>query len=214
MPAWITSELRLLVSVPICPCRSSTSTSRPVRASARAHASPTTPAPTTTQSTRSAALMVERGCVRKRAGQRLAEAPRPLRQTRPALRDELLDALPELVDFFRRRSEVVSADDEADVACLRKYRLQRLHLRLHREERTPLRRGSGTRHVPVTVVALPAPGAARQAPMRRFVQRARGIVVREEDLRRLATHSRYVQRFRGAAGHQRVVGAQELRVEN
>ena len=50
MPAWITSELRELVWLPISPSRSSTTTSRPAIASARATASPTTPAPTTTQS--------------------------------------------------------------------------------------------------------------------------------------------------------------------
>ena len=53
MPAWITSELRELVWLPISPSASSTTTSRPARASARATASPTTPAPTTMQSTRS-----------------------------------------------------------------------------------------------------------------------------------------------------------------
>ena len=53
MPAWITSELRELVWLPISRSASSTTTSRPASASARATASPTTPAPTTTHSTRS-----------------------------------------------------------------------------------------------------------------------------------------------------------------
>ncbi len=50
MPAWMTSELRELVPVPMASVASATSTSRPVRASARAIARPTTPAPMTTQS--------------------------------------------------------------------------------------------------------------------------------------------------------------------
>src|ERR1700689_4698268 len=50
MPAWITSELRLLMPVPIALSDSSTMTSRPAIASARATASPTTPAPITAQS--------------------------------------------------------------------------------------------------------------------------------------------------------------------
>src|SRR6266403_2050323 len=53
MPAWITSELRELVCVPIASSASSTITSRPASASSRAIARPTTPAPTTTASTRS-----------------------------------------------------------------------------------------------------------------------------------------------------------------
>ena len=53
MPAWITSLLRELVSVPIMPAASSTITSCPASASWRATARPTTPAPITTQSTRS-----------------------------------------------------------------------------------------------------------------------------------------------------------------
>src|SRR5918995_867613 len=53
MPAWITSLLRELVSVPIMPAASRTSTSRPDSASWRATARPITPAPITTQSTRS-----------------------------------------------------------------------------------------------------------------------------------------------------------------
>ena len=51
MPAWITSLLRELVSDPISSCCSSTITSWPASASARATASPTTPAPTTMVST-------------------------------------------------------------------------------------------------------------------------------------------------------------------
>src|SRR5262245_788646 len=50
MPAWITSLLRELVSEPISSCCSNTTTSWPTSASARATASPTTPAPTTTVS--------------------------------------------------------------------------------------------------------------------------------------------------------------------
>src|SRR6185503_4959807 len=50
MPAWITSELRELVWVPIAFSASRMTTSRPDWASARAMASPTTPAPTTTAS--------------------------------------------------------------------------------------------------------------------------------------------------------------------
>src|SRR5882724_9415615 len=51
MPAWMTSLLRELVSLPMVSPRSSRMTSRPLRARARAMASPMTPAPTTTQST-------------------------------------------------------------------------------------------------------------------------------------------------------------------
>src|SRR3546814_60755 len=50
MPAWMTSELRELVPVPIASAASTISTSRPDRASSRATASPTTPAPRTIQS--------------------------------------------------------------------------------------------------------------------------------------------------------------------
>src|SRR5262245_50935826 len=50
MPAWITSELRELVCVPIASSASTITTSRPSRASARATARPTTPAPITTAS--------------------------------------------------------------------------------------------------------------------------------------------------------------------
>src|SRR5665647_445086 len=57
MPAWMTSLLRELVSVPIAPASSRITTSRPASASARAHARPTTPAPMTTQSTRSMMLL-------------------------------------------------------------------------------------------------------------------------------------------------------------
>src|SRR5689334_21260739 len=51
MPAWMTSELRELVCVPIASSASSTMTSRPASANSRAMARPTTPAPTTTAST-------------------------------------------------------------------------------------------------------------------------------------------------------------------
>src|SRR4051812_32362782 len=47
----MTSLLRELVCVPIATSDSRTITSRPASASARAHASPTTPAPMTTEST-------------------------------------------------------------------------------------------------------------------------------------------------------------------
>src|SRR6185503_21201973 len=50
MPAWITSELRELVCVPIASSASRITTSRPAWASARATARPTTPPPTTTAS--------------------------------------------------------------------------------------------------------------------------------------------------------------------
>jgi hypothetical protein len=53
MPAWITSLLRDEVSVPTASAASSTTTSRPPSASARATASPMTPAPTTMHSTES-----------------------------------------------------------------------------------------------------------------------------------------------------------------
>src|SRR3546814_17984416 len=56
MPAWITSLFRELVPVPIMSALSSTITSRPAIASRRATASPTTPAPITTQATRSVIL--------------------------------------------------------------------------------------------------------------------------------------------------------------
>src|SRR2546421_346387 len=56
MPAWMTSELRELVCVPIASSASRMMTSRPAIASSRAIASPTTPAPTTTASTLSMAL--------------------------------------------------------------------------------------------------------------------------------------------------------------
>src|SRR5258708_11281652 len=51
MPAWITSELRELVCVPIASSAWRMITSRPASASSRAMARPTTPAPTTTAST-------------------------------------------------------------------------------------------------------------------------------------------------------------------
>src|SRR3954468_3256244 len=47
MPAWITSELRELVWVPIASSASRITTSRPAIASSRAMARPTTPAPMT-----------------------------------------------------------------------------------------------------------------------------------------------------------------------
>jgi len=50
MPAWMTSLLRELMPVPKAFSASSTITSRPASASARATARPTTPAPTTTAS--------------------------------------------------------------------------------------------------------------------------------------------------------------------
>src|SRR5262245_53039195 len=50
MPAWMTSELRELVCVPMASSASRITTSRPDRARARATASPTTPAPITTAS--------------------------------------------------------------------------------------------------------------------------------------------------------------------
>src|SRR6185436_7906533 len=53
MPAWITSELRELVCVPIASSASRITTSRPAIASSRATARPTIPAPITTASTRS-----------------------------------------------------------------------------------------------------------------------------------------------------------------
>src|SRR3954464_9725178 len=53
MPAWITSELRELVWVPMASSASRMTTSRPATASSRATARPTMPAPITTASTRS-----------------------------------------------------------------------------------------------------------------------------------------------------------------
>src|SRR4051812_451094 len=53
MPAWITSELRELVWLPMASSASRITTSRPASASSRATARPTTPAPITTASTRS-----------------------------------------------------------------------------------------------------------------------------------------------------------------
>src|SRR5271168_400940 len=52
MPAWMTSLLRELTPVPMA-SSASTTTSRPVRANARATARPTTPAPMTRHSTAS-----------------------------------------------------------------------------------------------------------------------------------------------------------------
>jgi hypothetical protein len=51
MPAWITSELRDEVTVPIASAASRTITSRPAWARRRATARPITPAPITTHST-------------------------------------------------------------------------------------------------------------------------------------------------------------------
>src|SRR3954447_2005716 len=73
MPAWITSLLRELVSVPIASARSRTITSSPAIASRRAQARPTTPAPITTQSTRSITVStaerpVELGLAHTKAG--------------------------------------------------------------------------------------------------------------------------------------------------
>src|SRR3954454_13815745 len=53
MPAWITSELRELVWVPMASSASRITTSRPATANSRATARPTMPAPITTASTRS-----------------------------------------------------------------------------------------------------------------------------------------------------------------
>ena len=53
MPAWITSLLRELAPVPMWSSLSTTMTSRPSRAKARAAASPRTPAPMTRHSTAS-----------------------------------------------------------------------------------------------------------------------------------------------------------------
>src|SRR5688500_6806637 len=50
MPAWMTPLLRVLVSCPTRPCRSSTHTDAPRPASSAADGRPTTPAPTTTTS--------------------------------------------------------------------------------------------------------------------------------------------------------------------
>ena len=74
MPAWMTSLFRELVPVPIMSALSSRITSRPAIASRRATASPTTPAPITTQSTLSAIplrLLRDGGhsCARAMAGQ-------------------------------------------------------------------------------------------------------------------------------------------------
>src|SRR5882672_9978586 len=56
MPAWITSELRDEVTVPIASAASRTITSRPAWARRRATARPITPAPITTHSTLSIRL--------------------------------------------------------------------------------------------------------------------------------------------------------------
>src|SRR5205085_4959220 len=73
MPAWITSEFRELVCVPIASSASRMMTSLPASASSRAIARPTTPAPTTTVSTRSMAqqpLEAEDACGGERRGAR------------------------------------------------------------------------------------------------------------------------------------------------
>src|SRR5262245_4283821 len=57
MPAWMTSELRELVCEPKVGSLSTTITSRPASASARATARPTTPAPITATSIDSAPLI-------------------------------------------------------------------------------------------------------------------------------------------------------------
>src|SRR6185503_15198091 len=81
MPAWITSELRELVWVPIASSASRITTSRPASASARATARPTTPAPTTTASTLSMALSAGEGpfheeCAEAGDGRHGGERPR------------------------------------------------------------------------------------------------------------------------------------------
>src|SRR4051812_5937904 len=58
MPAWITSELRELVCIPTCRSASRTTTSRPVRARARATPRPMTPAPITATSADSIVISV------------------------------------------------------------------------------------------------------------------------------------------------------------
>jgi len=65
MPAWITSLLRELVSLPMASAASSTRTSLPATASARATARPMIPAPATTHS----ALSV----MRRSRGRRIGE---------------------------------------------------------------------------------------------------------------------------------------------
>src|SRR5687768_12320797 len=76
MPAWITSELRELVWVPIASSASRTTTSRPAMARARATARPTTPAPITTASSFSTQqeLLESKG---RRAGERRDAGHRP-----------------------------------------------------------------------------------------------------------------------------------------
>src|SRR5438128_10839056 len=69
MPAWITSELRELVCVPIASSASRMITSRPASASSRAIARPTTPAPTTTASTPSMALSTREHPFEEESGQ-------------------------------------------------------------------------------------------------------------------------------------------------
>src|SRR6266851_7847855 len=86
MPAWMTSLLRDEVSKPMPYSRSSTITSMPARASARATASPTTPAPTTTHSTDSdmARILRDRAPHLKHRGPHFERAAdRVLRERRP-----------------------------------------------------------------------------------------------------------------------------------
>src|SRR3954447_26667159 len=92
MPAWITSLLRELVSVPMASARSSTITSSPAIASRRAQARPTTPAPITTQSTRSMAPAGTEGAVDlglgdTQAGDRRQDVGEALVVDRHALRE-------------------------------------------------------------------------------------------------------------------------------
>src|SRR6185369_10407232 len=76
MPAWMTSELRELVCVPIASSPSRITTSRPASASARATARPTMPAPITTASSFPTAQQdLEKG--RGDAGERRGGGHRP-----------------------------------------------------------------------------------------------------------------------------------------
>src|SRR4029077_7278675 len=80
MPAWITSELRELVCVPIASSASRITTSRPAMASARATARPTRPAPITMHSTLSMLGLVEKVSLGKQGEepeQRYRERHRP-----------------------------------------------------------------------------------------------------------------------------------------
>src|SRR3954470_21246525 len=82
MPAWMTSELRELVCVPKASSASRMITSRPRNARARATARPTTPAPRTTESTRSAdkVLLDEERAEPAKRGSRCEEACRSFEQ--------------------------------------------------------------------------------------------------------------------------------------